>query len=123
MAPPRRRRVLRVVFDERLWAEDLARATAGARTAATTARRHLERDGIDLAELRPCRPDHRDGTRLNGCAKLYVPDAEGEWAILLQGARDDAGPALAVLAFGLRHPPPSSRRPSVYRVAHERLQT
>jgi hypothetical protein len=38
----------------------------------------------------------------------------------LKLARDEHGAFLAVLAFGLRHPP-SSRRTSVYAVAHDRL--
>lgn len=99
----------------------MAHATPASRTAAGAERRRLERDGIALADLRRSGDDHRDGTRLAGCAKLYVPPPAGPWGIVVRGARDEAGPVLAVLAFGLRHPPQGSRRPSVYRVAHDRL--
>lgn len=82
----------------------------------------LERAGAPIDQLRPCEDHGRDGTRLAGCLKLYVPLPAGPWGIVLQLARDQHGALLAVLAFGLRHPP-TPRRSSVYQLAHQRLHS
>lgn len=119
--PPRHGRA-RVVFDDVLWDEDLAAATAEATHAASRARDELSRHGAPLDELRACDENARDGSSLPGCVKLYVPLPAGPWGIVFQLARDEHGVFLAVLAFGLRHPP-SSRRASVYAIAHRRLHS
>jgi hypothetical protein len=110
----------RVVFDDVLWHADLERASADAAAAAAAARGQLERHGAPIDQLRPCQEHGRDDTRLRGCLKLYVPPPAGPWGIVFQLAIAKHGAFLAVLAFGLRHPP-AGRRMSVYQIAHHRL--
>ena len=81
----------RVVFDDVLWDEDLAAATAEATLAAARARDELSRDGAPLDELRACDENARDGSSLPGCVKLYVPLPAGPWGIVFQLARDEHG--------------------------------
>lgn len=112
----------RVVSDDLFWAEDLARASDEARAKASDARRRVERDGQRIADLRATDPEGRDGSRLPGCAKVYLPPPAGPWGVVYRLARDADGQlVLAYLAFGQRHPAPDARRPSVYQVAHRRL--
>ncbi len=68
-----------------------------------------------------CEDPGRDGSRLPGCAKTYLPPPAGQWGMVFQLRFDsDQRPFLACLAFGIRHP---SRdwQPSVYQVADRRL--
>ncbi len=109
-----------VRFDEATWAEDLAHATPAARAAAERTRERIEAEGAREDELRRCQPEGRDGTRLPGCVKLYVPDWTGPWRIVFRGARPAGRPTLAALAFGEAHPRRPAR-PSVYQIAHRRL--
>lgn len=44
-----------------------------ARKIADRARREFERDGVPERELQACDPEGRDGTRLGGCLKIYLP--------------------------------------------------
>lgn len=53
---------LPVVFDEPSWADDV-RPTAG-RALALTSRLRLDREGVPLAELHRCRPEHPGETAL-----------------------------------------------------------
>ena len=106
-----------VRFDEEALAEDLAHASASGREVGERAR--LERDGIAVSELRACAAEGRDGTRLAGCLKAYLPRPAGPWGMVFTGDRDPT-PVLVFLAFGVRHPR-SPWRPSVYQVAHRRL--
>lgn len=54
--------------------------------------------------------------------KVYVPVPAGTYGMVFQiGRRSDGKLGLAYLAFGLRHPGPDVRQPSVYEVAHRRL--
>jgi hypothetical protein len=108
-----------VLFDEEAFTEDVSHASAAGRDVAVRERARLEQGGIAVSELRACEPEGREGTRLPGCVKTYLPQPDGPWGLVLHGW-DREGPGLAVLAFGLRHP----RRPwqpSVYQVAHWRL--
>lgn len=112
-----------VGFDERRWDQDLQRCTPEARTAARAWRTAVERDGLLVASLLACRDDARDATSLAACAKTYVPAPAGPWGavLALELPAGEQRAALLVIAFGLRHPPPSSRRASVYELAHRRL--
>lgn len=110
----------RVRFDELAWARDAAAATPASRDAAERTRAQLDRSGTPISALRACEPEAAGGTRLPGCLKLYVPTPAGPWGIVFQLAVDAHGPFLAVLAFGLRHPP-AGRRSSVYQIAHRRF--
>jgi hypothetical protein len=110
-----------VRFDHEAFAEDLSHATAAGRAVGDQQRARIEREGLVSAELLACDAEGRDGTRLGGCAKTYLPQPDGDWGMVLRGERDEDGsPALLCLAFGMRHPS-APWRPSVYQVAHRRL--
>jgi hypothetical protein len=63
---------LPVVFREGNWDSDLRRIGDRGQELARGVRARLERDGIALAELRRCEAEGPDGTRLQGCVKLYL---------------------------------------------------
>jgi hypothetical protein len=115
----------RFAFDDDVWTEEVGRlGTAGrAHAAAVTARAQIERPGSRVA-VRACDADAADGTRLAGCAKVYVPlEAEPSrapygfvFAIRTDAASGRVG--LRLLAYGERHP---GLGRSVYERAHRRL--
>jgi hypothetical protein len=110
-----------VRFDEEAFAEDLAHASPAGRVVGERERGRLEREGIAPNELRACEPEARDGTRLPGCAKTYLPAPDGQWGMVFRGERSPEGtPTLLCLAFGRRHPG-APWQPSVYEVAHRRM--
>lgn len=105
----------RVRFDDIAWRADLGRSTPAGVTAATRVRRVFERDGVPIDQLRPCAEEGRDGTRLAGCVKVYVPAPAGPWGIVFHIDVDAEGALLTALAFGPRHPSdaaPSERLPA-----------
>lgn len=108
-------------FDADAFREDMARTTPAGRDAAEAARRRYEADGIPFAELRPCDPEHRDGTELPQCLKVYLPPPAGHFGMVFKFVIADDGPRLDYLAFGVRHHPPTSNALSVYGIAHQRL--
>jgi hypothetical protein len=109
-------------FDEEAFAEDVSHASAAGRQVASAERTRIERDGILVSERLACDPEARDGTRLAGCVKTYLPQPEGAWGMVFTGDVDTAGqPVLVYLAFGVRHPT-RPWQPSVYEVAHRRLR-
>jgi hypothetical protein len=110
----------RVVFSAAL-EEDLAHAPTAQRAIGQTAAERLTRDGITSRQTRPCRAQERDGTRLPGCVKTYLPWPDGRCGMVFELRVDEHGPFLYCLAFGERHPRRDSRRPSVYQVADQRL--
>jgi len=111
-----------VRFDAEAFAEDLYHATQAGRAVAERERFRLARDGIRTSELQPCAAEGPEGTRLAGCVKTYLPQPDGQWGMVLTGDRElDGTPVLVYLAFGLRHPQ-RAWQPSIYQVAHRRLQ-
>jgi len=70
--------------------------------------------------LRPCDAEARDGTRLGGCVKLYIPQPDGRWGAVFNIDIQADKPALVLLAVGERHPAQPWQR-SVYEIAHRRL--
>jgi hypothetical protein len=76
-----------VRFDELAFQEDLGRATARGREVALQARRRLERDGADSSELLRCQAEHREGTALPNCVKVYLPRPDGRWGMVFELAR------------------------------------
>lgn len=111
-----------VTFDDAALAEDLAHTSAPGRAVALHARRQLAAHGIPAARLRPCLSEGRDGTQLPGCVKTYLPAPAGDWGMVFEGRiNTDGQPFLHCLAFGRRHPARASQ-PSVYQLAHQRLQ-
>ncbi len=108
-------------FDPIAWEQDLARTTATGHKAAIAARDRYESGGVPFAELRACQEQHRDGTQLRACLKTYLPPPAGRFGIVFRVKDFDEGARLVYLAFGVRHHPPESHAPSVYQLAHQRL--
>jgi len=120
VARPERR--ARAQFDVDAWDEDLGRATPTGRKAAEAARREYEQRGIPIAQLRRVAEHGSDGTELPDCAKVYLPPPDGRFGMVFMLRLDaDRRPVLAFLAFGARHHPRGSQRPTVYQLAHQRL--
>ena len=96
---------------------------AGAK-ALREARRRFECHGAEIKALRPCDPEHRDGTKLPACFKAYLPPPNGKFGMVVRFVRDDKGPRtpLPRLRY-LRHHPRNSNAPTVYDVAHRRVSS
>ena len=110
-----------VTFDDATLAEDLAHTSAPGRVVALDARRQFGAHGVDIALLRPCSAEGRDGTRLRGCVKTYLPAPIGDWGMVFEVRADEDGrPFMHCLAFGRRHPLRVGQ-PSVYELAARRL--
>jgi hypothetical protein len=73
-----------------------------------------------LTPSAPASPEARDGTKLGGCVKHYIPQPGGRWGAVFSVDLEDSRPVLVLLAVGERHP---SRpwKPSVYEIAHRRF--
>lgn len=112
-----------VVFDEAAWAADLLRASASARRVATEARDQFETNGVPIDQLKACDPEGAAGTHLPRCVKVYLPAPDGPHGMVFEIERISGRLRLLYAAFGLRHPGPEMRRPSVYEVAHRRLSS
>lgn len=100
--------------------EDLARCTPAARAAIEPVVATLRDEGAPREWLLRCEEEGHDGTRLKGCVKLYIPQPAGQWGAVLAGDEDATKPALVLVAVGERHPA-RPWKPSVYEVAHRRL--
>ena len=110
-----------VHVDERELAEDLAHASEAGRAAIEPIVQSLKSDGVPVAWLKQCDAEARDGTRLPGCVKIYIPQPVGQWGAVFLGGSVDERPKLFLLAVGERHPG-AGWKPSVYEIAHRRLQ-
>src|SRR5262245_6817517 len=100
----------------------MAQTTSAGRNAAEAARRRYEAGGVPSSELRPCDPEHREGTRLPQCLKAYLPPPAGRFGMVFRFVIADDGARLDYLAFGIRHHPPDSNAFTVYEIADRRLQ-
>jgi hypothetical protein len=109
---------VRVVDD--VLAEDLAHCTRAACASIEPMVALLRKEGAPRQWLRRCEDEGRDGTRLSGCVKLYIPQPDGQWGAVLAGDEEAAKPALVLIAVGDRHPA-QPWKPSVYEIAHRRL--
>jgi hypothetical protein len=116
-----------VQFDPDVWQEEVHRFDQGSpvRQAAESGRRRLETERPSAGWL-PCEAEGPRGTRLRGCAKLYLPlDREPSAAPygfvfeLIASRGPKPAFSLRLLAFGERHPRPGTR--NVYERAHKRL--
>jgi hypothetical protein len=117
------KRGARAHFDADAWEEDLARTTPNGRAAAEAARREYERSGIPIQQLRRVAEHGRDHTILPDCAKVYLPPPNGHFGMIFMLKFEPNGrPVLVFLAFGVRHHPRGSKRPTVYQLAHERMR-
>jgi hypothetical protein len=118
--PPRPGARFEVRFDDLSFQEDLGRSTKRGREVAIEARERLAREGADPSALLRCHEEHREGTELPNCVKVYLPPPDGRWGMVFELVRDRSKLVLAYLAFAERHPD-SRRTPDVYRRANERL--
>ncbi len=116
-----------VRFDREEWAEEVERLDrrSSTRVQAERALREIE-SGKAALDLQKCEADGESGTRLPGCAKLYVPlgrqgASESPFGFVFQLAQDPDGSLVwNFIAFGERHPDNPATR-SVYERAHHRL--
>jgi hypothetical protein len=111
-----------VHVDEQGLAEIFAHPSEAGRAAIAPVIQDLRTEGASREWLKQCDAEARDGTRLSGCVKLNIPQPAGQWGAVLLGGIADGKPTLFLLAVGERHPG-ASWRPSVYEVAHRRLQS
>jgi hypothetical protein len=109
-----------VRVDDLLLEEDLAHTTSAGRAAIAPVVDALKRTGAPKSWLKRCQAEGRDGTRLAGSVKLYIPQPAGPWGAVLTGDKLATVPTLVLLAVGQRHPA-QPWTPSVYQVAHRRL--
>lgn len=112
-----------VVFDELVWKQEHDSASPGASTKAGAARSQYEKNGVPRGRLLSCAAEGQDGTRLPGHFKVRVPHPDGPWGFVFAVVIDEKkGPVLHFRAFGMRHPPKASNKPSVYERADLRLR-
>jgi hypothetical protein len=115
--------VFPVAFDELAMAEDLARLGQGGVKALEALGREFDRmGGLPRDRLMACEAEGRDGTRLGGCVKTYVPWPGGRFgAVMVAVSHSERLLGLRVIAFGIRHQPPEAHALTVYQIAHRRL--
>jgi hypothetical protein len=115
--------VFPVGFDDDALTEDLERLPVSAEIALRAFRKELRRDGgIGRSRLMACQAEGRDGTRLGGCVKTYIPWPDGRFGAVFVAVMHPNRPmALRAIAFGVRHHHRSSNAKTVYEVAHRRL--
>jgi hypothetical protein len=120
MADTRAAPIVPVQFDEHAIVEDLTHHPLPARRALELFRREVDRDGgLPFSRLKRCDAEARDGTRLKGCVKTYVPWPTGRFGLILLPVSHPTRPlALRAFAYGVRHP--AASKPSVYEVADRR---
>jgi hypothetical protein len=118
VAEDRRETIVPIVFDDKLVSTDLEHLTDAAGAALVDLRREVDRDGgLPVSRLKRCQAEGRDGTRLAGFVKTYVPWPTGPWGIVFRAGEDPKQPyALYTSAYGRRHPTGPGQR-SVYEIA------
>lgn len=123
MAGARPEPVFPVGFDDDALTEDLNRLPVSAEVALFAFHKELRRHGgISRSRLMACQAEGRDGTRLEGCVKTYIPWPDGRFGAVLVAVTHPNRPlALRAIAFGVRHHPRESNAETVYEVAHRRL--
>jgi hypothetical protein len=120
---PQSEPVFPVGFDDDALEEDLAHLPASAEEALRSFHKEVRRlGGIPKSRLMACQAEGRDGTRLGGCVKTYIPWPDGRFGAVFVAVTHPNRPlALRVIAFGIRHHPLGSRRRTVYEIGHHRL--
>jgi hypothetical protein len=116
-------------FDDEPFALDIGRyrLDSWARAVAEEARRRFGAEGVPVRALLACDEEGRDRTRLGGLLKVYLPlseapAAERPFGMVFDPIDTDRGTVLNYVAFGARHQPRGSHAPTVYALAHRRLQ-
>lgn len=115
--------IVSIVFNEPAVAEDLTHHPPVARRALDLLRREMDRDGgLPVSRLKRCDAEGRDGTRLEGCLKTYVPWPTGRYGLIMLPIAHPTKPlALRAFAYGTRHP--EGPKPSVYKIADQRYNS
>lgn len=111
------------LFDDALFAEDMKRASDTGREVALAARAEYERYGVPLDDLLACEEEGPEGTALAHCMKIYLPRPVGKFGMVFRIALREGRAQLVYAAFGVRHHPRDSNAPTVYEIAHNRLQS
>jgi hypothetical protein len=121
---PQSEPVFPVGFDDDALEEDLAYLPASAEEALRSFHKDVRRlGGIPKSRLMACQAEGRDGTRLGGCVKTYIPWPDGRFgAVFIAVTHPNRPLALRAIAFGVRHHPRGSNAQSVYEVADRRLR-
>jgi hypothetical protein len=120
---PRSEPVFPVGFDDDALEEDLAHLPASAEEAFRLFHKEVGRlGGIPKSRLMACQAEGRDGTRLGGCVKTYIPWPGGRFGAVFVAVTHPNRPlSLRVIAFGVRHHPRRANAQTVYQVADRRL--
>jgi len=124
MADIRREAIVPTQFDEDAIEHDLERLPASAALALKALRRDIEQaGGLPLSQLKGCQAEGRDGTKLAGCVKTYIPWPNGRYGLVFIAIEHPIRPwALRAIAFGVRHHPRGSHALTVYQIADRRLR-
>ena len=64
-----------------------------------------------------------DGTALRHCVKIRLPPPNGKFGMVFRIERQLGRSVLVFAAFGVRHHPREANAPTVYEIAHDRLQS
>jgi hypothetical protein len=122
---PHSESVFPVGFDDDALEEDLAHLPASAEEALRLFHKEVRRlGGIPKSRLMACQAEGRDGTRLSGCVKTYIPWPDGRFgAVFIAVTHPNRPMALRAIAIGIRHHPHGSNASTVYEVAHHRLHS
>lgn len=125
MTPAAPEPIFPVGFDDDALAEDLGHLPAAAEEALRQFRKTTRsQGGIPRSQLMACQAEGRDGTRLPGCVKTYIPWPTGRFGAVFVAVTHPNRPlSLRAIAFGVRHPQSGSRGRSVYEVADSRLRS
>lgn len=118
---PRGRAV--ALFDDAAFAEDLDRSSEAGRAAAESARAEYEPAGVPVDHLLACEEEGPEGTALANCVKVRLPHPGGRFGMVFRVERRQGRLALVYAAFGARHQPRESNAPTLYEIAHRRLNT
>ena len=123
MVEPQPESVLPVGFDDDALREDLAHLPMSAEEALRSFHKEVRRlGGVPKLRLMACQAEGRDGTRLSGCVKTYIPWPNGRFGAVFVAVTHPNRPlALRTVAFGIRHHPRGSTAQTVYKIADQRL--
>lgn len=109
------------LFDDTAFDEDLERASDAGKDVALAARSDFEANGVPVADLLACDDEGPGGTALRHCVKVRLPHPDGKFGMVFRIELRNGKSILAFAAFGVRHHPPDSHAPTVYEIAHRRL--
>jgi hypothetical protein len=107
--------VFPVGLDDDALTEDLDRLPVSAEVALRSFRKEVRRQGgVQRSRLMACQAEGRDGTRLGGCVKTYIPWPDGRFGAVFVAVTHPNRPlALRAIAFGIRHRPRGSNAQTV----------